>query len=267
MNVPPPVAMQVHPSLELPADPWQWEKLEPDAWDQLAFQSPNFGPTAPISQYAAVLRCKAQRAAVEDGDGFAVLACVRICGTSGLTMPDWLVSAFNRRYDAVLNCDAVSWDDPLAFGSPYPKSTNLNALKKRRIGRLRMWCGVAEAVKAGESVNKILFERLGEPYGYGKTLAENLYREALSHLALYDPVQARRAKTTPNEETTMYLFAAAAMAREEGRDRIDVGGGMHADYHNLGPTREPVQSNTSPSKKLKKPAISQKAEGLKKGRQ
>lgn len=256
--------MQVQPPLKIPADPWLWKKLDSEALSQLALQSLDSGPTSPVFQYAAVMRCNAQRVAVENGDGFAVLACVRTCGTSGLTMPDWLVFAFNRRYDAVLNCRAASWDDPMAFGSPYPKSTNLSALKKRRLGRVRMWNEVVQAVKAGERVNKILFERLGEPYGYGKTLAEELYREALSRLGLYDPVQARRTKKTAVEETAMHLFSMAAVAREKGSDRIDLGGGMHLTYHNQGPTREPVQSHTSPSKKLKKPATSPKAAGLRK---
>ncbi len=248
--------------LVMPADPWLWEDLDADAWQELAFRSHDFGPTSPVMQYAAVMRCKSERLAIENGDGFAVLACVRTCGTSGLTMPDWLVSAFNRKYDAVLDCRASSWDDPKAFGAPYPKGTNLNALRKRRIGRLRMWSGVVQAVQTGQKVNKIFFERLGEPYGYGKTLAEELYREALKINGLFDPVAARKSKKSAEENTVMDILGMAAIARECGSNRIDMGNGMLVSYHNFGPNREPAIKATPPIKKTKKPATYPKIAGL-----
>lgn len=247
--------------LVIPADPWLWERLDSDAWQELCFKSHDFGPTSPVGQYEAVMRCKAERLAVEKGDGFAVLACVRTCGTSGLTMPDWLVSAFNRRYDAVLNCRALSWDDPLAFGSPYPKSTNLNAIKKRRTGRTRMWLAVVHAVQNGESVN---FERLGKPHGYGKTLAEEFYREAISRLGLYDPVQARRDAKTAKQDSAMHIFSLSAIARESGSELVDIGIGAPLLYQNPGPTREAVVIAATTIKKPKQPATSPKAASLRK---
>lgn len=173
----------------LPADPWQWPDLTSEEFQSLG--SIGNGPTAPIFQYVAVRNCNAQRESIEKGDGFAVLACVRKCGTHGLVMPEWLVSAFNRRYDVVLNCRAKSWDDPKAFGAPYPKSANLAALRKRRIGRFQMHNAVCDAVAKGRKIDKETYEALGKPFGYGSTLAYELYREAVQLHGLHDPIGIR----------------------------------------------------------------------------
>ena len=77
--------------------------------------------------------------AIDGGDGFAVLAAISHCVTSGLVAPEWLADAFNRRYASVVGFGAGSWDDPSAFGRPYPKGTNLASLRKAAKGSRAVW--------------------------------------------------------------------------------------------------------------------------------
>lgn len=163
--------------LELPSDPWQWPDLAHEQIRELAEISADMGPEAPLFQYVAVRRCNGLKPEIDAGSGFAVLAAIRICGTNGLVVPKWLVYAFNRRYDAVLNFRAVSWDDPLSFGSPYPKGVNKNARRKARVLRF----AVLNAINAirmsepGKAIDKGLFEQVGKPLSIGATLAEEYY--------------------------------------------------------------------------------------------
>ena len=93
-----------------------------------------------LFQYVAATEVTALREKIEsggEGAGFDVLRCVRKCGTHDLVMPEWLVYAFNQRYDAVNNCRALSWDDAQSFGKPWPKGTRQNAEQKSDICRSR----------------------------------------------------------------------------------------------------------------------------------
>lgn len=134
-------------------------------------------------QYAAVQRCNSLRVEIEEtGSGFAVLAAVRQCGTFGLPMPVWLSCAFNRRYDAVLNFRATSWDSPLSFGKPYPKGTNQQARRKARVLRFGVLNAVKEilATQPDTPINDALFARVGKSLNMGRTLTAELYSEAKS---------------------------------------------------------------------------------------
>jgi hypothetical protein len=91
-----------------------------------------------------------------------VLACVRYCLTNGLIAPDWLTYAFNRRYDAVLNFHAKSWDDPKAFGRPYHKGLNRAAWKTRRVRQWQVWNMANELLQQGRSINADFFAEIGE---------------------------------------------------------------------------------------------------------
>jgi hypothetical protein len=247
-----------------PASPWQWVGLDSNGVEQLILQSSDTGPTAPIFQYEAVLECNKQRAAIDSGDGFAVLACVRICGTHGLVMPGWLVDAFNRRYDAVLNCQVASWDHEQAFGAPYPKGKQLKRLRERRTLRVKIWLEIVAAVKCERAVDKELFEEVGERFGLKETLTEELYREAISLLGLSNPVDARRKKAKSQELSAMETHAAMTIARETGNDQIPLGGGLYLNYPNSGPVREPVPSRKRGAKAAKSPAKSTKLASMKK---
>ncbi|MCB1959256.1 MAG: hypothetical protein KDE68_01815 [Rhodocyclaceae bacterium] len=137
-------------------------------------------PGGPLYQFVAAKQIEAMKAKVDAGDGFAVLTCIRICVTRGLVAPVWLAYAFNRRYDAVLNCRAGSWDSPLAFGKPYRKGAHIAALRKARTNRFAVWNAIND-IRQREpetAIDKGLFERVGRPLGLGATLAEELYYQA-----------------------------------------------------------------------------------------
>lgn len=99
-------------------DPWHatFEEAKAAQEAQDARNGGIGGPDSPLFQFINALQINEQRQKVENGDGFAVLYCIRMCVTSGLVAPEWLAYAFNRRYDAVNWGRAISWDDPLAFG-------------------------------------------------------------------------------------------------------------------------------------------------------
>jgi hypothetical protein len=159
-----------------------WAALDPDA--VIAMSAGDTGPTAPVFRYEAALRLAELERRAADLSGFDVLAAVRICAARGLVLPDWLARAFTRRYDAVLNVRALSWDDPQAFGRPYRKGTNQAALRKRRMLRWSVRNEVERIIAAEPAtpIDEALFERAGAPYHLGRSLAADLYYETIRQL-------------------------------------------------------------------------------------
>lgn len=168
-------------SRPLSADPWEWVDMTVDEFVFHFVRDGHAGTEAQLFQFFAVQRCIALRDEIEkDGSGFAVLGAVRQCGVYGLVMPDWLVYAFNRRYDAVLNFRALSWDDPESFGRPYPKGTNKAAKRKKRVLSFAVLNDVNRLLKLqpARPIDKALFEEVGVAHAIGATLAEEYYRHA-----------------------------------------------------------------------------------------
>lgn len=137
-------------------------------------------PCGPLYQVVGARNIESLRSSIDKGDGFAVLAAIRICLNHGLVGPEWLSYAFNRRYDQVLGCRAASWDDPKAFGKPYKKGTHLNALRKRREKCFAVLNYINEirAREPSTPIDKALFERVGKRLGLGSTLTEEYYYQA-----------------------------------------------------------------------------------------
>lgn len=139
------------------------------------------GPDGPIFQWTAARRIEAQKDAAEGGDGFAVLACIRSCVTSGLVAPEWLAYAFNRHYDQVLSCRVRSWDE--AFGKPY-SGKDIKLLRQRRELRFAVYNKVLETLNDHPQViGEKLFAQVAEHFGIKKTLCAELYYEAKRLLA------------------------------------------------------------------------------------
>lgn len=161
--------------------PWNWPELNSEEVDQLASDCAQQNDSTNLYKYFAVRRCLQLKAEIDAGSGFAVLSAVRACGTYELVMPDWLVYAFNRRYDAVLNFRAISWDDPLSFGKPYAKGTNANARQKARSLRYAIYNAVTDILKKepGTAIDRILFDSIGETLHppISGSLAERYYYE------------------------------------------------------------------------------------------
>lgn len=159
-------------------DPWSCSLEAMNAFDE-ASTLELAHPARPLFQWHAAQAINAMRAET-DASGFAVLACVRKCANHDLAMPEWLAHAFIRHYDAVLNCRADSWDDDAAFGKPYPKGTNLHALRKKRELRVQVWLHATRLINAdsNRAIDKGLFEEIGKRLYIGGTLAETLLRQA-----------------------------------------------------------------------------------------
>ena len=139
-------------------------------------------PTLPLFQWAALQDIEASRAVIERGDGFALLGAVRKCANHDLAMPEWLAKQFIRRYDRVLNCRAEIWDE--VFGKPYPKGTDINAMRKRRELGFAVWLEVQSILnqEPETTIDAGLFERVGERFKIGKSFADKLYYSGRSEL-------------------------------------------------------------------------------------
>jgi len=169
-------------------DPWTATPEDARiAMEQMVADGQNvLAPDNPLVQMDTANDVTAARDRIEAGDGFLVLSCIRLCVTHRLVAPEWLASAFNRCFDAVLSCRADSWDSPLAFGKPYEKGKHLHALRKAGEGRLRVWCAMYELIEKNPDtpINKITFGAVGQQLNFGATETERYYYEAIKTLGL-----------------------------------------------------------------------------------
>jgi hypothetical protein len=244
--------------VKLPSpNPWDWVNLTDSQVVHLAVLSDGTGPEQPIFQYGAVQRCYKLKAGVEAGNGFDILACVRTCGTNGLVMPLWLVYAFNKKYDAVLNLSAMSWSDPLSFGMPYPKGSTQAAMRKRRYKAMEVWNEVVVRVKNGEKIDAGLFESVGKPLGLGKTLTEEYYYHAMRNYGFFNPVETRDKHTQSAAE----LHAMLTIAGAQGKDKLDVGNGLHLDLPFMPQSREFSENRGNTKSTLNSPIESLQPKG------
>lgn len=158
--------------------PWDWGDLSPSEVLELsALTRDEDGPCGLLFQYAATRNVLALRPAIEAGSGFDVLEAVGECARCGLVIPDWLAEAFLKRYRAVSQARAKSWDDPQAFGAPYPKSTNVNAVRKARIIGVRLYSEASRLMNYPPHLSQTdALAQVGEKLGVAKTLAEQYFR-------------------------------------------------------------------------------------------
>lgn len=176
-------------------DPWtatfEQAKQANDEW--ITSGGEIASPLCPIAQAGGAQRILGLKEEIDGGDGYAVLLAIRICVTNGLVAPEWLAYAFNRRYDAVNGCRAKSWDDPLAFGAPYPKGTNIAARRKAMIGPSRVWHAVSAALNSDPQppIGKGLFEQVGKQLGYGTTQTEEFFYIAVKRMGFH-PANTRK---------------------------------------------------------------------------
>jgi hypothetical protein len=170
------------PDTKIAFDPWTatfeeaWKATEAATDSGVSSHEPDL----PIYQYSAAQQINAMRKAIENGDGFSVLACMRKIATRGLITPKWLAIAYNKRYDAVLHCRAKSWDDKKAFGRPYKKGLHLNTARKARIGRLEVYGKIRDLLEQNPdlAIDLSLFESVGKMLNYGTTLTAEYYYQA-----------------------------------------------------------------------------------------
>ncbi len=158
-------------------NPWTATADEAIAAQQ---HSQDSGPTGPIFQWSAAQDIMNRRDRVEKGDGFDVLQQVASCGLHGLVMPEWLAKAFLRRYLPVQQLKVGSWDAPEAFGRPHPKGAQLSAIRRRRLGRIKIVRLVNEFVRQhpDEPLDPH-WDEFGRRISEGRTRVQELFAEAV----------------------------------------------------------------------------------------
>lgn len=176
-------------------DPWTatFEQAVVEFYRRVAAGADENKAVLPIRQIETVEKVLLLKKAIDGGHGKTVLEAISCCVTYGLVVPEWLADEFNRRYYSVARFDVGSWDDPSAFGRPYPKGTNLAALRKANKGFPAVWRAVNEELERFPEtpIDKGLFEKIGEPLGLGATLAEEYYyheKRIQTWLGLHQPI-------------------------------------------------------------------------------
>lgn len=139
-------------------------------------------PTLPVFQYAAIKAIESERQRFTVGDKMALFGAIRKCANHGLVMPQWVVDAFIRGHDEVLNCRVDSWDK--AFGKPYP-GKHLNALRKRRVNRFLVMQEIERTLHEGErrigrrpAIDNELFEVVAQKLNINRDLVSKLHKES-----------------------------------------------------------------------------------------
>jgi hypothetical protein len=118
---------------------------------------------------------------------------VQVCAEHGLVMPEWLAAAYSSGYRKAMCGDADSWDE--CFGSPHPKGTQLARLRVRERARTAVFRDIIDTIRLDPErvIDAWLFEEVGRRHGVGKTLAEELYREAVAAFG-YGAAKLKRAR-------------------------------------------------------------------------
>lgn len=150
-------------------DPW-------NATLEEALNQPDaHAPHGPVLRWGAAQEIVQRRAYFEKFPLEGIASCVR----AGLLAPDWLVYPFFRQYDKVLNCRVGSWDE--AFGSPFPKGTNLARKRQDRVNKSRVSNAVADAINRNpeRSIDASFWDEIGLSAGVGKTKAQELHARAV----------------------------------------------------------------------------------------
>lgn len=159
-------------------DPWTATLEEAAAQEQADWANPN----SALEQWEAAQKLTGQKAQIESGDGFGVLRAVARCALYRLVIPDWLVPLYLKRIYAVQCYAAGSWDDPAAFGRPYPKGTQIAARRRRRLAKFPVVRAVHDALAENPArpIDDAFWEQIAAEIGYQETVVQELYAEAVA---------------------------------------------------------------------------------------
>jgi len=113
--------------------------------------------------------------AYDRGDKAQILECLYWCFRQHVPIPPWLEQAFQNAYEAKFAYKIRSWDE--VFGRPLKKGIRPEReLRNNRIAN-DLYDRVVERHRAGEPIDKNLFQAVGEDFGVGGTVASELYYE------------------------------------------------------------------------------------------
>lgn len=121
-----------------------------------------------------------RRAAIERGDGDALLDALLVLCISEAPMPNWLtfkVAAAIRRYT---HHECATLDE--AFGITRPKNYQRRVARERRQNAFLLYSDVVELHSAGVPIDNQLLELVGEQHGVGRTKAWEWYHHEKKRL-------------------------------------------------------------------------------------
>lgn len=154
---------------------WPFEQAEAE---QQKFPDDQPSYLGPIFIWAAFRTLESLQQQYEKSkDGYLILSGVQTCAMHELTMPDWLAKEFIIRFRKVGRAELGSWDE--AFGKPYPKNSNLNAIRKRRSNGIKVHNLVISKITQNplRPIDRGLFDEISQELNIGisRTEAEKLY--------------------------------------------------------------------------------------------
>ena len=88
-------------------------------------------------------------------------------------VPKWARAAFCEAYDEIFAARARSWDD--VFGKPYPKGTNLSAVRRRKALEYKTWYCVRTLHAAGKPLDDVMWSAVAKKLGIGRRRVKKYY--------------------------------------------------------------------------------------------
>ena len=125
-----------------------------------------------VSEHWAT-QIEGKRAAIEAGDGDALLEAIMDVVLSRKAFPEWLAYSVARAIRGYTHHKASTLDE--AFGVSRPQGYRRKAVQARWDGALPVVQDVMHLQKAGVPVDDGLFEAVGELHGIGKTTASKWF--------------------------------------------------------------------------------------------
>jgi hypothetical protein len=147
----------------------------------------------------------------------ALMRAIELCGSEDIPLPRWAADAFSKAIFPVFSAKVASWDE--AFGRPWPKRTDLAAVRRR----MRMMQAISLRVRAlhedgGRALDHSLFEDVGKEFGIGRSLCGNLYRQEKRRLGgLPYAVRVPQKPWPPRAGDLVRMKAMRSWVGPEGR--------------------------------------------------
>lgn len=193
-------------------DPWSATLEEAMA----AYRTDTTSPphARPHMQWAAAQGITAARHDIESGSGVAVIDAVAKCVQCDLVAPDWLARAFLRRWRMVKDARVDSWDHDDAFGAPFPKGSQLAAIRRRRSNRIAIHNIVSSFVRMNpDEPLDPHWDDFGRQIGEGRTRAQELHAEACRMFGLSTAADLRESQGWPRVPTKFKKLAGRRKVR------------------------------------------------------
>jgi hypothetical protein len=133
---------------------------------------------------------------IEGGNKEVLLKTMHECLILKRQLPEWLRLAFLQAYQSAYPYKIKSWDE--IFGPPHPKGAHLKTRQKHFELRSPILSRVQELAASGESIDKGLFEKIGEEFGISGTTASTIYYDEGTRL-LHDISKLFHKKTSKKD--------------------------------------------------------------------